>query len=552
MEQHARVRKLTTNLLIGLLSGMLISSVAYGQSYVYPLKVSNNSRYLVDQNDRPFFWSGDAAWSLIAQVSKEDAVYYLEDRQQKGFNVIMVNLIEREYSDNAPRNYYGDLPFTGETFTTPNEDYFAHADYVINAAAERGIVVLLFPLYLGYQCGNDGWCNEVQAASLSDMRAWGRYVGNRYKNFDNIVWAIGADTDPTPIKSKVLEFVNGILENDSRHLFTAANQPESFAVTPWANESWLNINNVYSYSTTLYQLCRTAYNLSPTMPYFMQESAYENEHNSSQQRLRSEAYWPVLSGGFGHIFGNCPIWSFGTSATASFCSSTNWKSQLNSQGSLSMMYVQKLFNSRAWHLMVPDFSHTVMTAGYGSWGNTNYATAALTENGNTMIAYLPSSRQVTVEMSKISGTEAKSWWYNPASGSAIEIGTYATLGSRQFTFPSNGDWVLVIDDASLALPPPGSATTVAAFSAKPSRGSTPLAVNFIDQSPGDIISWNWNFGDGTTRNEQNPSHDYTEAGNYTVSLTVTGPEGSDTEIKADYINVREGKAMPWIPLLLGD
>jgi hypothetical protein len=422
------------------------------KSSSYPLKISADQRYLVDQSNHPFFWSGDAAWSLIAQVSKEDAVYYLEDRRQKGFTIVLVNLIEHKFSSTAPRNFYGNPPFTGQTFNTPNEAYFAHADYVINEAAQRGLVVLLSPLYLGYQCGDEGWCGEVKAASLTDMRAWGRYIGNRYKNFNNIVWNIGGDTDPTPVKSKVQEFVTGLLEYDTRHLFTAHNQPESYAVTPWAGQSWLNINNIYTYSLTLYQNCKVAYDRTPVMPFFQIESAYENEHSSTQQQLRSQAYYPVLSGGPGYVFGNCPIWHFGYSS--GWCGLTNWKTQLNNQGSTSMMYVQKLFTSRAWHLLVPDFNHTVMTAGYGSWGNTDYAAAARTGNGNTVIAYLPSSRQVTVDLSTISGTQAACWWYNPANGSATAAGTYPTSGAHFLTPPSTGDWVLVIDNAALNLPAP--------------------------------------------------------------------------------------------------
>ncbi len=88
------------------------------------------------------------------------------------------------------------------------------------------------------------------------------------------------------------------------------------------------------------------------------------------------------------------------------------------------------------------------------------------------------------------------------------------------------------------------------FSATPTSGAAPLTVNFTDQSTGQITSWSWDFGDGSTSTEQNPSHTYTDGGNYTVSLTVTGPGGSDTETIADYINVIEGKAMPWISLLL--
>ena len=62
-------------------------------------------------------------------------------------------------------------------------------------------------------------------------------------------------------------------------------------------------------------------------------------------------------------------------------------------------------------------------------------------------------------------------------------------------------------------------------------------MQFTNQSGGNITNWLWDFGDGITSNEQNPSHMYKEASHYTVSLTVTGPDGSDTETKNDYINV---------------
>ncbi|MBI5586242.1 MAG: glycoside hydrolase family 140 protein, partial [Deltaproteobacteria bacterium] len=448
-------KKITTALAGVILAFLMVSAATEARAYTYPLKSAANTRYLLDQNNRPFFWSGDTAWSLLAQVSREDAVAYLEDRRQKGFTVLLVNLIEHQFAVNAPRNYYGNAPFTGQAFTTPNEAYFAHADDVIREAANRGLVVLLAPLYLGYQCGSEGWCNEVKAAAAADLRSWGRYVGNRYRSFDNLVWNIGGDTDPTPVKSKVQEMVAGIREFDTRHLFTAHNQPESFGVTPWSGETWLQVNNVYSYSTALYQNGKTAYTRSPVLPFFLMESTYENEHSATQQQLRAQTYWTVLAGGFGFLFGNCPIWHFGSSS--SWCGSTNWKGQLNSQGALSMKYAQQLFTSRAWQLLTPDFSHTVLTAGYGTWGSTDYVTAARASDGQTLIAYLPTSRAVTVDLTKIAGTQVQGWWYNPANGSATAIGTYGTTGSRTFTPPAAGDWVLVVDNATLNLPTPGTA-----------------------------------------------------------------------------------------------
>jgi PKD repeat protein len=76
----------------------------------------------------------------------------------------------------------------------------------------------------------------------------------------------------------------------------------------------------------------------------------------------------------------------------------------------------------------------------------------------------------------------------------------------------------------------------AKFCASPTTGPAPLTVNFYDQSI-QATSWSWDFGDGSTSIEQNPTHTYSDPGIYTVILTVTGAGGSDTEIQTDSITV---------------
>jgi PKD repeat protein len=78
---------------------------------------------------------------------------------------------------------------------------------------------------------------------------------------------------------------------------------------------------------------------------------------------------------------------------------------------------------------------------------------------------------------------------------------------------------------------------VANFVGSPTSGNVPLTVNFTDLSTGDITSRSWTFGDTGTSTAQNPSHTYSSAGTYPVSLTVTGPGGSDVETKTNYITV---------------
>lgn len=421
-------------------------------AYSYPLKASDNKRYLIDQNGLPFFWAGDAAWSLIAQPDSEDVTFYLDDRQKKGFTILLVNLIEHKFCSHAPDNYYNDPPFSSTPFSTPNERYFLFADFVIQAAARRGIIVLLCPVYLGWNLGDEGWAAEVKSATNSELRSWGQYVGERYSKYDNIIWCIGGDADPGPLREKILEVVKGIRETDNRHLFTSHSQPEVLATAVWPKTDWMTINNVYSYSKTLYELCRKAYESEPALPYFMMESAYENEHNSTPQQLRAEAYRPVLCGSMGHIFGNCPVWHF--SSVSGYCELKDWKTQLNLEGSLSMDFMQRLFRSRPWYLLVPDFEHKVLTDGYGDWGSEKYSPAAITTDSTCMIAYLMAESIVSIDLGRISGITARCWWYDPRSGETIESGEYPTSGIHEFTKPSEFDWILVIDNEESNYPMP--------------------------------------------------------------------------------------------------
>ena len=69
---------------------------------------------------------------------------------------------------------------------------------------------------------------------------------------------------------------------------------------------------------------------------------------------------------------------------------------------------------------------------------------------------------------------------------------------------------------------------MASFNAMPDKGEAPLLVTFTDTSQGVLTDWQWDFGDGGTSAERNPLHTFQVQGTYTVTLTVTGPDGMDT------------------------
>ncbi|MBI5323724.1 MAG: PKD domain-containing protein [Ignavibacteriae bacterium] len=81
----------------------------------------------------------------------------------------------------------------------------------------------------------------------------------------------------------------------------------------------------------------------------------------------------------------------------------------------------------------------------------------------------------------------------------------------------------------------------AAFSAEPLSGIKPLNVQFTDNSSGQITSWLWNFGDGGTSSEKNPSHIYNSSGSFTVTLKITDETNENTTFKSNYIIVLDKK-----------
>jgi len=89
----------------------------------------------------------------------------------------------------------------------------------------------------------------------------------------------------------------------------------------------------------------------------------------------------------------------------------------------------------------------------------------------------------------------------------------------------------------------------AGFIASPTSGVAPLTVVFTNTSTGDYTASLWDFGDGMTSTLESSTHTYMVAGVYTVTLTVSGPGGSDTETKAEYITVWEEYNV-YLPLIL--
>ena len=362
---------------------------------------------------------------------------------------------------------------------TPNPAYFQRVDDMLRIAADHGMVVLLDPIE------TISWLDILRKNGKSKSFEYGQYLGNRYKDFPNIIWMHGNDFQSwrnAADDDLVQAVARGIKSMDANHIHTV----ELNYVTSGSLEdkSWaplIELNAAYTYFPTYAQVL-TEYNRQNFKPVFMVEANYEFENvgpdtdGGSTQNLRRQEYWAMLSGAAGQLYGSAHTWKL----------QKGWEANLDTSGVIQLSYVKNLFVSRKWYDLVPDQTHTVVTAGYdrfscivgkfvayagkdqdsliskafrviqkysgiGSITSNTCATAARTSDGSLVMVYMPTIRTITVDMSKLTGTTTARW-YDPTSGEYADVkgSPFANEGSRQF-MPSGanksgeGDWVLVLE-----------------------------------------------------------------------------------------------------------
>ena len=426
----------------------------------YPVKVSASGRYLVDQNNVPFMMVGDAPQALIGNLSESLADAYFADREAHGFNTLWINLLCTTYTgcNKAGTTYDGLSPFTrgnsprNYDLSKPNETYFKRVDDMLHLAANHHLQVFLDPIETG------GWLITLQSNGATKAYQFGQYLGNRYKNFQNIVWMSGNDFQTwktTSDDAVVLAVAQGIRSFDSNHIQTTELNYElssSLDDNRWA--PLLGLNSAYTYYPT-YDEVLHAYNQASSIPTFLVEAHYESEtvggcceESGTPKILRLQEYWSMLSGATGQLYGNHYTWTI----------TNSWLyANIDTLGVTQLGYWKAFFASRPWYNLIPDQTHIVVTAGYGNYngtgalGTNTYVTTARTPDGALVVLYAPVSTTLQVDMTKLAGTTTANW-FDPANGTYTPVAgsPFANTGTRSFTTPGNNsagdtDWVLVLE-----------------------------------------------------------------------------------------------------------
>ena len=433
----------------------------------YPLQPSANGRYVVDSNNVPFLIIGDAPHSILAKLNDADATTYLTDRGNRGFNALWIELLCDSYTfgygDEGTANYGRDVngnnPFTATLaggyydLTTPNEAYWSHVDFIVQTAAANGLQCLFTPLDQG------GWTQTSLANGTTRCQQYGQFLGNRYKNYSNIIWNFGNDFQQWRTQQNdavILAIADGVRSTDQNHLITIE---LDFPVSESQDDSnWIsriNTNGVYTYYPT-YAETYVAYNKPTIKPVIFLEENYEGENNLCELGtpfvLRHQEYWSFAAGALaGHIYGSYWIDRFDPA----------WRQHLSSQSVTELGYFKNFFLGIPFYTLVPDQNHTLLTAGYGTFNNNNtcisendYATAAKSSDGSLAVIYTPVAHTLSVAMGNFAGP-VTARWFDPTNNTFRTVvgSPFPNTGSHNFTTPGNNsagdpDWVLLLQAAS--------------------------------------------------------------------------------------------------------
>jgi hypothetical protein len=476
---------------------------------VFPLSVAASGHSLQTASSQPFLLVADSPQSLFGDNSVTTMESFIDNRVAQGFNTLWANVLCDDYTFcNSNGQAVGDgggaiKPFsTGTTpatydVSTPNSAYFSRIHTVVAYARTKGIEVILDPIETG-GCVAGGWMDTLvnngdgTLSTSNKDYGYGQYLGNTFKDLDNIIWMSGNDFQcigTTANNNDTKTVANGIhntdpsalqtLEPDACSGFTgtACEGSSSLIAASGSATGWssiVGVNGTYAYAPQ-YAEDRAAYAQTPTQPMMLLEGNYEGEKFAgvtdgcqTVRNCRLQEWWTMTSGGAGQLYGNYFTDAIGCGCThgggsASIPSNSFNTSDVNTTGVTQLGYQTTLLKSIAWQDLAPDANgagHLITSGGgtcptTGSIVSVNCVTAATNGAGadNLALIYMPISQSITVDMSKLSGSSVTARWYDPTTGSFTTVsGSPFSLASHTLSAPGNNnagdsDWVLLLQSS---------------------------------------------------------------------------------------------------------
>ncbi len=411
-------------------------------SVAWPLKVSPDARYLVDQHGSPFFIHAETAWKLMNAQTRENMDLYLDNCVDNGFNTVF--FVFRPFQGTS--DAYGNLPFEDDDISSPYEAFWANVDSLVDKALKREM--LLFGVMLWQkddQNAVDGNRRNPLKYTREQCRKLGRFLGERYhpdKGRGNIIFVGGGDKRPGSDTAKYTAMAEALLEQNPNALITYHAYHPSSSCDQWGYPGWLSINGIYNYQPphSPQWVWQEAHNNwrehGSEMPIMLYEGLYENEsrrgYGGTPANIRKQHWWAITSGcTAGHAIGHRNIWTM-----------NDWKAHLGDEARTDMKHLRNLMESLDWWKREPDVENVLLVGGLGP--EENRATACMATDRSYAILFSPNQEDPVVDLTLIKGSKLGQW-FNPRSGEIQEVDmALPESGIVTFSRPDTLEWVLVL------------------------------------------------------------------------------------------------------------
>jgi len=283
-----------------------------------PLRLSDNRRYLVDREGRPFFYFADTAWSIVWKGREREWIHYLERRHEQGLTVVQVNLLP--WCDDLA-DVEGNAPFVAGDVTRPNEAYFARYDRFLNLASKRGLFTCLMLLWGGPREGLPAARFTTEQATHFARWAVERFTGCR------MIWSVSGD-GPYDEEAEKWEAVGQAVDaadpNDhptTNHLVTSRGWRFLHHRSAWHDFHMIQTGHYAPARDNIRALPLAYYRAKPTKAFVNGEPWYEAHPDMSDrpaygpifdEEHQRYAFWVSLLSGatMGHTYGAQGIWNW--------------------------------------------------------------------------------------------------------------------------------------------------------------------------------------------------------------------------------------------------
>ena len=418
------------------------------------LKISPNRRFIVTEDGSAFFYLGDTAWRLLYRLDRGQVDHYLQDRADKGFNAIQMVVFDIRFQPNRS----GHSPYQGNDPTHPNEEFFAHLDWVVESCEQLGMFAVILPNW-GYivtarSPGGEHFLDSP-LVDISNAFAQGQYLGGRYAG-RQVIWMLGGDQ---PEHGKAAVFAAqaaGIAAGDGGvGLITYHPRGHLSSSESFHDAAWCDFNSIQSghvLDNPNWQMVEHDYQLTPPKPVIDSEPMYENMPQylrdfgprAGAWHVRKQAYWAVFAGAFGHTYGCNDVFMYwqpgGQSPT--FGANLPWEIALQLPGSHQMRFLRRLIESIPYLSRVPDNDLLVRVDRIADAGHVCATSAAARSHA---LVYSSHGYGFTVDMGALGGGQIACNWFDPRSGGETEVFCRPGREYHSFQPPKTGegyDWVL--------------------------------------------------------------------------------------------------------------